>query len=66
MLDQRTADVLVRVADVDVGRARAIGGTGHRARHVGVLDPRDHLDELAGLDVRADLDDQLGVALDPV
>jgi hypothetical protein len=30
-----------------------------------MLDPRHHLDELPGLDVRTDLDDELGVPLDP-
>jgi hypothetical protein len=29
-----------------------------------MLDARDHLDELPGLDVRADLDDELGVPVD--
>ena len=65
LLDHRAPDVLVRVADVDVRGAGAVRGPRHRARDVGVLDPRDHLDELAGLDVRADLDDQLRVPVDP-
>jgi hypothetical protein len=29
-----------------------------------MLDARDHLDELPGLDVRADLDDEIGVPVD--
>jgi hypothetical protein len=66
MLDHRAPHVLVRVADIDEGRAGAVRSPSDRARNVRVLDSRDHLDGLPGLDVRADLDDQLGVPVDPV
>jgi hypothetical protein len=65
VLDHRAPHVLVRVADIDIGRAGAVRSPSDRARDVRVLDPRDHLDGLTGLDVRADLDDQLGVPIDP-
>jgi hypothetical protein len=64
VLDHRAPHVLIRVADVDVRRAGAVGGACDRPRDVRVLDARDYLDELPGLDVRADLDDQIGVPVD--
>src|SRR5581483_6357663 len=54
VLDQRAADVLVAVVDVDVGGAGAIGGA------------RDHVDQLPRLHVRTDPDRQLGIALNAV
>jgi hypothetical protein len=66
VLDHRAPHVLVRVADIDVRRAGAVRSPSDRARDVRVLDTRDHLDRLTGLDVRADLDDQLGVPVDPI
>ena len=64
-LDQRAADVLVAVEHVDVARTRLVGCARHRARDFGMLDAGEHLDELAGLHVRAHVDGQLCVALDP-
>ena len=65
-LDQRAPEMLVGVEDVDVARARPVGGAGDRAGHLGVLDAPEHLDELPRLDVRAHPHGELGVPLDPV
>ena len=62
-LDQRAPDVRVDVAHVDVAGAGAIGGTRDLAHDRRVLEPGEHLDQLARLDVGADADDQLRVAL---
>jgi hypothetical protein len=64
VLDQRPPHVLVRVEDVDVTGSCLVRGPRDGTRHVRVLDSAEHLDELAWLDVGADLDGQLGVALD--
>jgi len=64
VLDHCAPDVLVRIADVDVHSAGTIGGPRDRTRDVCVLDSRDHLDELTGLNVCANPDDQLGVPVD--
>ena len=65
VLDHRAPHMLIRVADIDVRRAGAVRGPCNRSSHVDVLDPRDHLHQLARLNVRADLDDQFGVPVDP-
>ena len=65
-LDQRAAEVLVGVEDVDVARAGPVRGARDRTGHLGVLDAPEHLDELTRLDVRADPHGELGVPLDPV
>ena len=49
--------------DVDEARALAIGGSGDRAHDLLGPEVGQDLDLLALLDVRADLDDQLGEAL---
>ena len=59
-------DVVVDVADVDVAGAGGVPGAGERAGERGVLDERGHEDRLAGLDVGADADDQVGVAVDAI
>ena len=56
----------VAVAGVDVAGAGAVRGARDRARERCVLDARADLDELARLHVRADVDDELGVAVEPV
>ena len=53
----------VLVADVDVGGAGLVGLTCEGAGELSVLDLREEEDLLAGLDVGADPDDELGVAL---
>ena len=64
VLDERPADVLVDVADVDVAGARGVRGLrdGTDERHV--LDEGDDEDLLAGLHVGADPDDQVGIGID--
>ena len=65
-LDHRAPDVLVVVDDVDERRARPVRLPRQRAHEVSVLDEAvdEHL--LPGLDVRADADGELRVALEPV
>jgi len=64
VLDQRPPDVRIAIGEVDVGCARAIGGTRDRAHDVDVLDVAAEIDDLPRLHVRADPDDEIGVALD--
>ena len=64
VLDQRPPHVLVGVEDVDVPRAGPVRGACDGPRDLGVLDAAEHLDELAGLNVRADLNGELGISLD--
>ena len=59
--DHRSADVLVGVVDVYVGRARPVGRTGDRTRNRRMLDAGEHVDELAGLHVRTHANSQLRV-----
>ena len=63
-LDERAADVVVGVADVDEAGAGAVAGAGERAGERGMLDERGHEEGLARLHVGADPDDQVGVAID--
>src|SRR5262249_47341742 len=63
VFDQRAAQVLVGVVDVDVARACVICGTCNRASDLEVLDRAPDLDELARLDVGADAHRKLRVAI---
>ena len=65
-LDHRAPDVLILVADVHERRSGPIRLPCQRAHELGVLDEplEEHL--LPGLNVRADANGQLRVALDPV
>ena len=65
-LDPRPPDVLVGIVDVDVAGALLVGDPGDLARQWGVLGQRDHPDDLAFADVRAHLDGEAGVALEPL
>ena len=49
---------------VDAARAGLVGGPRHRARDRDVLDLVEEHDLLPLLDVRADADDEVGVALE--
>ena len=60
-LDQGAAQVLVAVVDVDIPCSRRVRRARDRARDLGMLDTREHIDQLAGLHVRADADRELGV-----
>ena len=66
VLDQGAAHVRVGVTDVDVSRTRAVGGARNGADERRMLDVAGDLDELAGLNVRADVDGQLGEAVESV
>jgi len=58
--------VHVVVEDVHVGRAGPVGLAREGAREVVVLDRREEEDLLTGLDVRANADDELRVALETI
>ena len=64
-LDQRAAHAMVGVVDVDEARPDLVGVGGDRSRQVGLLGIGLHEKELAGLNVRANLDGELGVSLEP-
>ena len=63
-LDERLADVVVLVQDVDVARAGLVGRARQGARERRVLDEAADLDILARLQVQADADDQARVGLE--
>ena len=63
-LDHRPSHVAVGVDDVDVGRTGAIGLPRQSTRKVVVLYGGVEKDLLTRLDVRADADDELRVALE--
>jgi len=65
-LDHGAADVLILVADVDVARVGPVGGARESACQLGVLEQGVHEERLPGLDVRADPDDQVGIAVDAI
>ena len=58
-------DVVVVVEHLDTRGAGPVGVLGHRTGQLGVLDEAAENHELARLDVDADPDDELGVAVDP-
>ncbi len=64
--DVRAAHVLVGVLDVDEGRARLVRRARDLARERRVLDERVDAQDLAGLQVHADVDGELGVLAETV
>ena len=66
MLDPGVASVLVDVVDVDVARAVLVGDPRDRAHQRRVLDEPVDQDGLALADVRAHLDGEAGVPLEPL
>ena len=61
VLDERAAHVHVDVRDVDEPRTRSVAGLGQFAHERRVVEERVDEERLAGLDVRADADDQVGI-----